>query len=265
MNRIIPAAVLLAMLAGCASTTDLEATQRQLAQVNNQAKDRLDKLETKLANDKLLDLVSQIDALKATVAKLSGEVEVLNYNQQAAEKRQNDLFNDLDTRLGRLEVRGNAASAPAASAPAAAAAPAGASGTTAPAAPATPVTPKMSSVQDYDKALELLRNRDFTNAIPALQNYLAANPSGDQASDAQYWLGVAHTALRQYDAAIEVHRRFIEKYPNHPKAPDALRNIANCQRDLGQKDMAKATLRKLIKLYPKSMAAQRAKLDIKHL
>jgi tol-pal system protein YbgF len=261
MNRIIPAAVIAALLAGCASTSDLQATQRQIEQVNAQAKDRLDKIETKLSNDKLLDLVNQIDTLKATVAKLSGELEVLSYNQQAAEKRQNELFNDLDTRLGRLEGRGTAASAPsAASAPAAAA-----SGATSPVAPAEPVTAKTQTVQDFDKALDLLRNRDFPHAITALQNYLAANPSGDQASDAQYWLGVAHQALRQYDAAIEVLRRFAEKYPSHPKAPDALRNIANCQRDMGQKDMAKATMQKLIKLYPKSTAAQRAKMEIKHL
>lgn len=259
MKRIIPAALLLSLLAGCASTSDLEATQQQIQTVNQQAQDRLNKIETKLSNDKLLDLVNQIDTLKATVAKLSGEVEVLNYNVQAAQKRQNDLYNDVDSRLGKLEGR-NAAQA--ASAPVSAAAPAAAGTSTAAASNGSVAQP---NANDYDHALNLLRARDFPHAIEALQSYLSANPSGDQAPDAQYWLGVAHTALRQYDAAIEIHRRFAEKYPNHPKAPDALRNVANCQRDLGQKDMAKATLQRLIKLYPKSAAAQRAKVDIKHL
>jgi tol-pal system protein YbgF len=259
MKRIIPAALLLSLLAGCASTTDLEATQQQIQAVNQQAQDRLSKIESKLSNDKLLDLVSQIDELKATVAKLSGEVEVLNYDVQAAQKRQNDLYNDVDSRLGKLEVHNTAQ---AASAPASASAPAANGASAAPVENASVPPPK---VDQYAQALDQLRARDFPDAIEALQSYLNANPNGDQAPDAQYWLGVAHTALRQYDAAIEIHRHFAEKYPKHPKAPEALRNVANCQRDLGEKDMAKATLRRLIKLYPKSAAAQRAKVELKQL
>jgi TolA-binding protein len=78
---------------------------------------------------------------------------------------------------------------------------------------------------DYDKALNLLRARDFAKATAALSLYIQQNPNAPQAVDALYWLGVAHTAQRQYDAAIEIHRRFAEQYPDNPKAPDALRNV----------------------------------------
>ncbi|WP_046158654.1 tol-pal system protein YbgF [Chromobacterium vaccinii] len=240
MKRIAISSALLLILNGCASTSDLEETRRQLAQVNQQASTRISAVESKLSNEKLLEMVSQVDALKAEVAKLRGDVEVLNYNLQTTQKRQNDLYNDLDGRLSHLE---GAPGKRDASQPAAQQAAAGDS----------------QASPDYDKALNLLRARDFPNAINALSLFIQQNPQAPQAAEANYWLGVAHTALRQYDAAIDIHRRFVEQYPNNHFAPDALRNIGNCQRDLGQVDQAKNTYRRLIKLYPKTDAAQKAK------
>ncbi|XLM22236.1 tol-pal system protein YbgF [Chromobacterium piscinae] len=240
MNRIAISSALLLTLAGCASTSDLEATRRQLDQVSQQATTRIAAVESKLSNEKLLEMVSQVDNLKAEVAKLRGDIEVLNYNLQTTQKRQNDLYNDLDGRLGRLEGTPGKHDASQAAAQQAAAGDSQAS-------------------PDYDKALNLLRARDFPNAVNALSLFIQQNPQAPQAAEASYWLGVAHTALRQYDAAIDIHRRFVEQYPNNHFAPDALRNIGNCQRDLGQVDQAKNTYRRLIKLYPKSDAALKAK------
>ncbi|MCW3479627.1 tol-pal system protein YbgF [Neisseriaceae bacterium JH1-16] len=253
MKAAVSAVLLASLLAGCATTSDIEDTRRQIDTVNQQAQTRLSSIESKLSNEKLLEMVNQVENLKAEVAKLRGESEVMNYNLQTTQKRQNDLYNDLDTRLAKLEGHGSAASGHTA-APTAdgAAAPAGADGV----AQASP---------DYDKALGLLRNRDFDKAVGALKGFIAANPSSPQVPDATYWLGVAHTALRQYDAAIDIHRRFVEQYPSNPKASDALRNVANCQRDLDQVDVAKNTLRRLIKLYPNSSAAAKAKEQLKHM
>jgi tol-pal system protein YbgF len=244
MKRLALSAALLLTLSACATTSDIEATRYQIDQVNRQASARLTEVENKLSNEKLLEMVNQMESLKAEVAKLRGEVEVANYNLQTTQKRQNDLYNDLDGRLSHLESAGKEAAAQQnASQPA--------SGQ--PAAADTQTSP------DYDKALNLLRARDFANATTALSLYIQQNPNAPQAIDALYWLGVAHTAQRQYDAAIEIHRRFAEQYPDNPKAPDALRNVANCQRDLGQVDIAKTTLKRLIKLYPSSSAAQKAR------
>ena len=244
MKRLALSAALLLTLSACATTSDIEATRNQIDQVNRQASARLSEVESKLSNEKLLEMVNQVDSLKAEVAKLRGEVEVANYNLQTTQKRQNDLYNDLDGRLSHLESAGKEAAAQQnASQPVANSA----------AAADTQTSP------DFDKALNLLRARDFAKATSALSLYIQQNPNAPQAVDALYWLGVAHTAQRQYDAAIEIHRRFAEQFPDNPKAPDALRNVANCQRDLGQVDIAKATLKRLIKLYPSSSAAQKAR------
>lgn len=256
MKRLALGSVVLMALAGCASTSDLEQTRQQIEQVNKQASARLTDIENKLSNEKLLELVSQIDNLKAEVAKLRGDIEVQNYNLQTTQKRQNDLYNDLDGRLSHLENAGNqAASQPVAQ-------PAPGQNASQPAVQPPNNGAARADTQtspDYEKALDLLRNHDFSNATTALSHFIEQNPSSPQAPDALYWLGVAHTALRQYDSAIQIHRKFAEQYPDNPKTPDALRNVANCQRDMGQADSAKATLRRLIKLYPNSQAAKKAK------
>lgn len=242
MKRFAISALTLAVLTGCASTSDLEATRRQIDQVNQQASNRIAEVENKLSNDKLLDLVNQVDALKAEIAKLRGENEVINYTLQTTQKRQNDLYADLDARLARFE--NGAASAPAASAP-----------------PAN--TAVAQTAPDFDKAMKLLRSQNFADAVPALQRFIAQNPDSPQAIEATYWLGAAHAGLRQYDSAIDIHRRFVEQHPDDPRAPDALRSIGLCQRALSQNDIAKGTFRRLIKLYPKSNAAQKAREMLK--
>jgi tol-pal system protein YbgF len=254
MKRLALGCATLGLLAGCASTSDLENTQQQLNQVSAQTSARMTQIETKLSNDKLLDMVNQLDGLKAQVAKLSGEVEVLNYNLQSTQKRQDDLYTDLDGRLSKLEGGGvKTAASGTAVAPAVAAnasQPAGASAQTSP---------------DFDKALNLLRQRNFPDAISALDQYIKQNQGDPQVADAMFWEGVAHTALKHYDAAIEIQRRFVDQYPANVHAPDALRNIAACQLELSQNDEAKATLKRLIKLYPKSPAAAKAKQMLKKI
>ncbi|MCP9760292.1 tol-pal system protein YbgF [Aquitalea sp. S1-19] len=230
------------LLGACASTSDLEQTRAQLDQVNRQATARLSQIESRISNERLLEMVSRVDGMQAEVAKLRGDNEMLQYKIGVLEKRQNDLYADIDQRLGRFE--GGRSTEPASSNAA---------------APAESVD---AVQQAFDQALSPLRKRDFAQAVVALKAFADSNPNAPQALDATYWRGVAHTALRQYDAAIDIQRRFADENPRHPKAPDALRNVANAQRELEQVDQARITLKKLIKLYPNSDAAAKAKQQL---
>lgn len=249
MKKTLPL-LLVALLAGCASTSDLDATRRQLDEIQRNSQQRFSQIETKISNEKLLEMVNQVEVLKSEVAKLRGDVEVLNYNLQTTQKRQNDLYNDLDQRLAPLEGKkadgGEAV----------------ANTDTAQSAASPQAAPVDSTNADYERALGLLRNRDFKKAIPALKTFIDANPSAKQTPEARFWLGIAYNAERQYQPAIDTYNRFIELSPNHPKVPDALRNIGGCQRDLGDANAARATWQKLIKKYPKSDAAAKAKQQL---
>ena len=179
----------LLLLAGCASTSDVDETRRQIAQLNQQSQQRFSQIETKISNDKLLQMVDDVETLKAEVAKLKGDAEVLNYNLQTTQKRQNDLYTDLDQRLSVLEghPHSDSSTPPAAttddSTLASTTTP---SSTTAAPSGAAEVTSKATTPPDpveksYNQALSLLRTRDFKNAVPALKTFIDANPNAKRA------------------------------------------------------------------------------------
>jgi len=91
------------LLASCASVGEVDATRRQLAELNQRSQERFTTLESRLSNERLLELVNQVDRMSQDIAKLRGDMEVLNYTLQTTQKRQNDLYNDLDLRLAPLE------------------------------------------------------------------------------------------------------------------------------------------------------------------
>ena len=70
-------------------------------------------LEAQLKSQGLVELFGQVEQLKADVARLRGQIEVLNYEQEQAQKRQRDLYVDLDSRLRKLEGGPGAPCAPA--------------------------------------------------------------------------------------------------------------------------------------------------------
>src|SRR5687768_4506400 len=82
---------------------------------------RVVKLEEVLNNQPLLELHSQIEALRLDLNKLQGQIEVLANENELTQKRQKDFYIDLDNRLRRIEqpdepvTSGSAATGPIAS------------------------------------------------------------------------------------------------------------------------------------------------------
>ena len=105
----------------------LNALRSQVSQVESNEKaleERLAKLEANAADRRaILELSGQLDQLRSDLARLRGMVEVLTNQVETAEKRQKDLYLDIDTRLRKLEQAREQAAAAAAQ-PAAGEAPA---------------------------------------------------------------------------------------------------------------------------------------------
>ena len=91
--------------ASTSSRTRVDQIERTLAQ-------RLDALEAKNAG--LADLFRDVEQIKSDIAKLRGQYEVLTYELEQAQKRQRDLYLDLDSRVRRLEGGPGAPGTPAA-------------------------------------------------------------------------------------------------------------------------------------------------------
>ncbi len=232
---------------------------------------RIGKLEEAAKVQPLLDLFTQIEALKLEMSKLRGQVEVLNNSIENTGKRQRDMYIDLDTRLRRLEQQSAPGPAPApvpaapgavVPAPASAAGP----GTTAPAAiPATPPVAAITTAspgaenQTYDAAQAQRRIGNYQGAIVAFQNFIKQYPQSNLAPRAQYWIGDSYFNLRDFKLAIASQQALIKTYPDSPSVPDAMLNIASSQIEMGESITGRRTLEELVARYPVSDAADKAK------
>jgi len=259
----------------------VEATNIRLTQLQRQIEDRLTAIEQQVKGQGLADLSNQMQILQTDIAKLRGQIEVVTYELEQAQKRQRDLYVDLDTRLRKIESSAaaaeksepaNPANAPAGAppgvAPPAALPPAAASPPpitpTPPVAIATSPPPRnpaegIAEQRAYDSALDQFKRGDYAGAVAGFSAFLKSYPRSPLASSAQYWIGNAQYARRDYKGSIATQRQLLKDFPDSSKAPDALLNIGSAQADMGDNAAARRTFEELISRYPRSDAATRAR------
>jgi tol-pal system protein YbgF len=230
-------------------------------------------IEAKLQNQGLIALSNDVQTLKAELGRIRGELEVQAHQLRETQKRQQDLYADLDTRLSALakamtappppvaQVRppetDRAAAPPPATAPGAHAAPAVADESIA--------REQLAESRAYETALNQFKIGNYQGAIAAFRGFVKVYPKSQLAPSAQYWIGNAFFADRDYKAAMAHQRKLIATYPDSPKVPDALLNIASCQQELNDPDKARRTLEDLVEKYPVSAAADTARRRLQTL
>jgi len=249
-------------------------TNQRLEQFQRDVDARLSGLEQQIKNQGLVELLNGIEALKADLARMRGQLEVVTYEISEAQRRQRDLYVDIDSRLRRLETAPIAAM----SGVDPVAPPAPTAGTSLPPTIfAPPVAPPVAvpipgtaappgvaantagEQRAYDTALDQFKRGDFPGAIANFTAFVKAWPRSPLAPSAQYWIGNAQFARRDYRAAIAAQRQLIQAYPDSQKVPDALLNIASAQSELADNAIARRTLEELIVKFPQSDAAVKAR------
>jgi tol-pal system protein YbgF len=217
-------------------------TNTRIDQLQADLETRLGALEQQLKNQGL-DLLREVEGIKSDVARIRGQIEVLVYELAEAQKRQRDLYVDIDSRMRKLESAPGAAVAPPLTDAGAAAPPAGSlanAPAVAPPAPAAdvpslavPATPPAASEQRaYDAALDQFKRGDYPGAIAGFQAFVKTYPRSPLAASAQYWVGNAQFARKDYRGAIVTQRQLLQLWPDNAKVPDALLNIASAQSEL---------------------------------
>lgn len=235
----------------------VEALRQVVVENQRILDERVSKIESAVAGvtDKsaVLQLASSIEALRADIARMRGQLEVATHQIETSDKRQKDLYLDIDTRIRKLEEAREQAAAAAAAAPPPPAAPA---------APAQPADNQPGEMRAYQAALDQFKLGNYSLAVAAMQGFLVTYPSSTLAPNAQYWIGMAHSGQRDYKSAIAAQRKLLASYPDSEKAPDALLSIASSQETMGDRRNAQKTLEEVIARYPKSSAAASAKQRI---
>ena len=252
MKRLLLAFGLLLPLAAPAGMFDDDEARRQIRELRAETTQTLESLRQRL--DALaknqLDFTNQIEALRADVARLTGQVEVLTNSLEAAHKRQQDFYVDLDARLRKLE-------AAATTAPSATPEPA-------PSAAKSPVEPQ-AEMRDYETALSLFRSGKYPEAQAGFESFIAAYSKSSLLPNATYWLGSSLYQQRKFDKAAEIYGKVAANWPNDAKAPDALLARANAQVEAKDVKGAIQTLELLVQKYPASPAAENARTRLKTL
>lgn len=203
-----------------------------------------------IARSQGVGLLSQLDALKSDLAALRGQVEVHAHDIETTQKRQRDLYVDLDSRLRKLERGGGSVS-----------------DTPVQADPGKQAAPELTQSivvvvdepKEYDAALALFKAGNYQGAIAGFQRFIGVHPNGQLAPSAHYWIGNSYFNLRDYKNAIASQQNLVSQFPDSAKVPDALLNIASCQQGLGDAAAARKTLESIVAKYPLSNAAISAK------
>jgi tol-pal system protein YbgF len=228
---------------------------------------RLARIERVMANQSLLDVSNQLEALRGDVRGMHNDVDQLTNSLESSRKQQRDLYADLDRRMKALEARSTgslaaqpgAAQAVAPSPAAAASAPTVAPSAAAAAAPEVFVGDDKSG---YQSAFTFLKEGQYDRAVPAFQKFLATYPNSSLAENAQYWLGEANYVNKAYPEAEAAFQRVVDKYPQSRKVPDALLKIGYCRYELKQWESAKLALSQVITQFPDNPDAKLAQQRI---
>ncbi|MEA3149105.1 MAG: hypothetical protein QOD56_44 [Gammaproteobacteria bacterium] len=256
---ILSAACLAALgLAGCATTPpEQDPVQIKL----NDLDTRLARIERVAANQSMLDLANQVEALRNDVRSMHNDVDQLSHSLDLAHKQQHDLYADLDQRMKTLEARGAAGGS---STPSGGAAGGSAGG--GPAAAAALAAGAASSAQSgdvadkvsYQAAFDLLKAGQYDRAIAAFQSFLSTYPSSPLADNAQYWLGEAYYVNKSFPESLAAFQRVVANYPLSRKLPDALLKMGFCYYELKQFSVARDVLTQVTMQFADSPAGKLA-------
>ena len=118
---------------------------------------------------------------------------------------------------------------------------------------------------DYQRAFQLLKEAQYSQALAAFTRFLADYPDSAFSDNAQYWLAETHYVLRDYAAAIEAYQALLGTYPDRQKVSHAWLKIGYSQAELGQDALARATLEKVITRYPGTTVARLAEERLKKI
>jgi tol-pal system protein YbgF len=179
----------------------------------------------------LLDLNNQLEQLRGDLAKQRGQGEQVARDVAELQRRQKDMTQGVEERMKKFE-------------------------------PQKVTLDGKSFIADpeerrqYEDALAVFRQGDFTAASSAFGAFLRRWQGGGYTDSATFWLGNAQYGQRSYKDAIASFRTVVKSTPDSPRAPEALLSIANCQIELKDAKAARRTLDELLKTYPQSEAAQ---------
>lgn len=95
----------------------------------------------------------------------------------------------------------------------------------------------------FEKANELLNDKQYKAAIAELEEVMAVSPNSRIAQDAQYWVGQAHFLSGHFDAAQASFAQLIERHPSSAIVPATGLMIERVQQSKEEKTLVDAIIK----------------------
>ena len=242
MRRAVTVLAMVVLLTpACASkarVTDLDASLEALRTEITALRDAHDRSTAELARTvgDLKRFEQELDALAQRIAGASGAADELRGRITAVERDLQQIRLDLDARPVTTQ------------------------------APAKPA-PVSSDTAPYDRdaesayaaAVATFHARERGQAVLEFLDFLAKYPAHPLSANAQYWIGEAYYAERDYRQALVEFEKVLEGAGQDGKAAEALLKIGLCYRNLREDQRADEAWRRLMREYPASEAAARAR------
>jgi len=118
---------------------------------------------------------------------------------------------------------------------------------------------------EYRQAIMLFGRGRHAEARRGFQAVFDADPAGDLADNALFWIGESYFAANDNSNAMRFYNRVVTEFSEQNKAPDAMFKIALCQVRTGDLALAKKTLQQVIERYPYSSTASSAKAELQRI
>ncbi|MGI9876369.1 tol-pal system protein YbgF [Vibrio chagasii] len=253
--------ILLSLLASAANTafaapapvSDLNSTATNSTSSSSRSASNesdIERLERLLQNRNLvqLQMQQQMDDMALEISELRGELERNSYDMKQMLERQRELFIELDRVRGEVKAAGTATVAVAASEGSKEA-----SGT---------FSTDVDEQTAYQNAVDMiLKQRDYTGAIAAFQQFQKDFPDSTFTPNSHYWLGQLYFAKQQDKEAVKSFAAVVS-YKDSNKRADALVKLGDIAARNNNAAQAKKYYQQVVTEYPNSASAKVAQTHL---
>lgn len=225
-------------------------------------------------NPEILDLVTRMEQMQSEVQQLRGMIEEQSQTISDLQRKQKNMYLDLDSRIQTASPAVPSAPVPSVVAPAvgAVATPATQAPVQANPAVVAPVPAQSAVVSPaqapnsvanndkdrYQQAYEALRSGQNAMAVKLFESFLTDFPSGQFADNAQYWLAEAYKVNREIEKSRAAFVKVITQYPQSAKVPDALLKLGYIEFELQNIPKCREYLTQVVNAFPGTPAANLA-------
>lgn len=217
-----------------------------------------------------LNRINRFNTLQRELQELRGQLEVQAHELKTLKEQQLTFYKDLDSRLqaSKSEPLAPATTSPIMRPP---------TGTLQNQAPlplieaqtAAPHPTARSNPADeqlsYMEAYERVKNREYDEALLAMQEFVEHYPHGGYTANAHYWLGELYLVKKNYTQAIEHFKRVLTQFPGSSKIAASTLKIGYALAASGKPTQARQHLQQVIKNYPDTPTAQLATAKLRSL